>query len=187
MMKAVLVHGFNVRDGGANTVDRLAPHLEDEGYEVDMDEADYGFIGLTAVRLRKHKAIIRIIDALQDADVVVAHSNGANYVLKALKHLPKTYHIHVVFLSPAANRKAKFAESVKKAHVFYTKTDFWIWVSGLLPFHPWGRMGQKGAKTEDPRVINYDYTDVVKDHSDWFDDDHTEMVVRAIHRAVERP
>ena len=35
-MKFVLVHGFNVKNKGATTVDRLAPFITGAGYEVDV-------------------------------------------------------------------------------------------------------------------------------------------------------
>jgi hypothetical protein len=183
-MKVVLIHGFNVKDGGAKTVDRLAPYLEQYGYQVDKDEADYGYLSLFAVRLKKHKAILRIVKAMRTADVVIAHSNGANYVLKALKFITENK-IRVVFLSPAANRKAKFAESASRVDVFYSRTDFWVWLSGFLLFHPWGRMGQRGPKTNDPRVFAHNYSDMVRDHSDWFDDAHVSETTRAIFTVLQ--
>ena len=178
-MKIVLVHGFNVRDGGASTVDKLTPYLEQQGHQIDKDDADYGFFSLWMVRFRKHKAILRIAEALKEADVVIAHSNGANYVLKALKfvHPPK----QVIFLSPAANRRSKVPVSATKVDVFHTRTDFWVFLSGFLPFkHPWGWMGLKGTKGNDPRITNHDYTDIVKSHSDWFDDAHVATIARAV-------
>lgn len=166
-MRVVLVHGFNVRDKGKNSVDRLAEHFPDT-WSVDKDEADYGFFNLWMVRFARRGAIRRIAEALQDADAVVAHSNGCNYVMKALKFVRKQDKLKVFFLSPAVNRTTRFPKIVERAFVYFTKVDVWVFLSGFIPFHPWGWMGYQGPKTEDPRIEAHDYTDLVGSHSGWF-------------------
>lgn len=185
-MKIVLVHGFNVRDGGENTVDRLAPFLVKAGHMVEKDSADYGYFSLWMVRLRKHSAVLRIAKALEGADAVVSHSNGCNYedkALKLLEHRGKTY--KVIRLSPALNSKQRVPVNVSKGWVFFTKTDFWVWVSGLLPWHPWGRMGQKGYTGMDGQLVNRDFSDMIKKHSDWFTDANVEFIAKEIILALE--
>jgi len=180
-MKIVLIHGFNVRDGGKNTIDKLAPYLEAAGHEVERDEADYGHFGLFMVRLRKHSAVRRIVKALETADVVVDHSNGANYENKALEllhHHARRY--QVIRLSPALNRKTSAAANVTACTVFHTRTDFWVWLSGFLPLHPWGRQGQLGYKGADERMHNRDFSDLVKGHSDYFKDENVEFVAKEV-------
>lgn len=184
-MRIVLVHGFNVRDGGAKTVDRLAPYLHDAGHEVDIDDADYGPFSLWDVRFRKHKAVVRIARALESADAVVSHSNGANYEHKALRLLPPEPKKRVVRLSPAVDVNTGVAPCVNYGHVFHTRTDLAVWASRLLLFHPWGQQGRKGYLGNDRRVRNIDFSDIVKGHSDWFNDDNVEFVARAILRALE--
>lgn len=179
-MKIVLIHGFNVKDGGAETVDRLEPHLTALGHTIEKDEADYGFFSLWMVRFRKHSAVLRIVNALSSADAVVAHSNGANYAIKALR-LILFNKLKVVFLSPALNRKTKIPEAVEHLHVFHTRSDWIVWLSGFLWFHPWGRMGQRGYKGNNPNVTNMDFTDVIKGHSDWFKDESVELIANDIH------
>ena len=186
-MKIVLVHGFNVKDGGANTVDKLAPFLIKAGHYVEIDEADYGYYKLAAVRLRKHSAVLRIAKALENADAVVSHSNGANFVNKALKllaHRDRKY--QEVRLSPAINRSTAAADNVTRCTVFHTLTDFWVWMSGFLIFHPWGRQGQKGYKGDDQRMRNWDMTDVVKKHSDYFTDENAEFIAKEVLNALEQ-
>lgn len=169
-MRVVLVHGFNVTDKGRRSVDRLAEYFPKD-WDVDRDGADYGFFGLAAVRFpspKRRGAIQRIAKALENADAVVAHSNGGNFVLKALRRVKREKEISVFFLSPAANRTSEFSKAVDKAFIYFTQRDFWVFLSGFLAFHPWGWMGLKGAKTEDPRVINRDCTNIVYSHSGWF-------------------
>lgn len=183
-MKIVLVHGFNVSDKGARTVDRLAPFFPPH-WKVEKDEADYGLFGLWKVRFRKHSAVRRIAGALATADGVVTHSNGANYTMKALKFVTGSG-IKVFHLSPAVNRTEKFPKAVEKAIVFFTRTDFWVFLSGFLPFHPWGWMGYLGAKTEDPRIENRDFSDIVSGHSDWFSEENAEFIAGIITLEMEK-
>ncbi len=36
--RVILIHGFNVRDGGEGSIDKLKPLLKDNGYEpIDFD------------------------------------------------------------------------------------------------------------------------------------------------------
>jgi len=184
-MKIVLVHGFNVRDKGEHTVDKLEPYFPKD-WEIEKDAADYGFFNLWAVRFRKRPAIRRIAIALEDADAVIAHSNGANYVLKALKLIQRPNAVSVFFLSPAASRKAKFAESVKKAVVYFTKVDIPVFFAGFLPFHSWGWMGFRGAKTDDPRITNRDCTDIVGSHSDYFSRGNAPFVAGNIEKELKK-
>jgi len=184
-MKIVLIHGFNVKDAGAGTVDKLRPYLEGMGYECESDAADYGYIKLWWVRLRKHSAIIRIINALHTADVVVAHSNGFNYAIKALSFI-LFRPIVLIGLSPAASTRVKFPMSVSSGYVFFTRSDFWVWVSGFLPWLDWGRLGQHGYKGTDPRIESIEFTDVVRDHSDWFDENTVGFTATEIDIVIQR-
>ena len=186
MTRIVLIHGFNVKDGGAKTIDRLAPYLIEAGYFCDIDEADYGFFNLLAVRFRKHSAIRRIVKALENADVVISHSNGGNYENKALKlleHHDRKY--RVIRISPALNSKARIPDNIETGHVFYTRTDFWVWISAILPWHPWGRQGWKGYTGKDTRIKNWEFTDIVRGHSDWFADENIKIIAGEVIHALE--
>lgn len=166
MTDFVLVHGYNVRDKGWRTIDGLGPWLEKRGHTVDTDSADYGWHGLIKVRFFHQEAVDRIARALGSADAVVTHSNGANYTMKALRLVQRP--IKVIHISPALNRRVKIPECVTEMHVFHTAHDMAVKASRLLRWHPWGDMGAKGYKGNDPRVTNHDYSDVVYGHSDWF-------------------
>jgi hypothetical protein len=183
-MRVVLVHGFNVRDKGARTVDRLVPFLP-KNWDIDTDTADYGFFNLWMVRFARRKAIRRIAKALKEADIVVAHSNGCNYVLKALELLTCERKIKVFFFSPAVNRSTRFPDRVKKAWVYFTKVDVWVFLSAFIPFHPWGWMGYLGPKPGDDRVIPKNHTDAVGSHSGWFSEDTVEIYAEEITKNSE--
>lgn len=170
--KAVAIHGFNVRDAGAQTVDTLAPFLAENGFFVDTDEADYGWHGLIKVRFFYKKAVERIRAAISDADLIYCHSNGYNYLVKALKGLTRPSGKGkpvVVAISPAYDRKAPVPRNIKNLYVLHTTNDFWVKVAALLRFHPWGSMGAHGyCGPEDPRVTNMEESDV-PGHSAWFE------------------
>jgi len=186
-MKIVLIHGFNVRDGGARTVDQLSPYLIKAGFEVEMDDADYGYYSLWKVRFRKHSAVRRIAKALETADIVISHSNGGNYEDKALKCLEhRDRHYKIIRISPALNSKQRIPENVERGFVFFTRTDKWVWLSGLLVGHSWGRQGQKGYKGDDRRMFNHDYSEMIKGHSDWFNQDNIEFTAQEVLSALEK-
>lgn len=166
MARIVLIHGFNVRDAGARTVDQLASYLRRRGHSVDTDSADYGYYSLLMVRLFSVNAVERIRNAILDADVVITHSNGANFATKALKKISDK---KLVFhLSPALNKRARPPASVFEQHVFHTRHDGAVKAAMYLLFHPWGNMGAVGYQGKDGRVYNHDYTNRVNAHSDWF-------------------
>ena len=168
MAKILLEHGFNVKDGGASTIDPLKAPLEAFGHEVDAESGDYGYFNLFDVLFKKHRAIMQLASILPRYDVVIAHSNGANFTLKALQYVFLKRSIVCIFLSPAIPTRAKFPESVKRAWIFYSRTDRGVWLSGWLPKRwGWGRAGNKGYLGTDERVTGLDFTDIIADHSDW--------------------
>ena len=59
--KCHLVHGFNVKDGGARTIDKLIPHLNFA--EISVVQHDYGHLNIWGV-LRRNKRIAAKIKPL---------------------------------------------------------------------------------------------------------------------------
>ena len=183
-MNIVLIHGFNVKDNGAGSVDRLKPHLQVmfPDAEIDTDTADYGWDWLFKVHFfyMFGDIIKRIAQALKTADVVITHSNGANYCMKALKRI-RNKNLKVIHLSPALDRSYKFKKRVfGKAHIFHTLKDKVVGVSKYIPFSPWGDMGQVGSSSSLPHVVNHDWTKTINGHSDWFKDEHVAEVAESI-------
>ena len=183
-MRIVLVHGFNVRDFGKRSVDRLAPWFENWGFVVDTDEADYGWFGLLSVRLFKQPAIDRITNALRGADIVVTHSNGAYFTNEALKQLDEPHRVRVFHLSPALNRRTKLPPAVKRCVVFCSRRDWAVKLAALVPFSKWGSMGAYGPISTDQRYACQDWTDSVEGHSDWFTDENRYYVAAEIERLI---
>lgn len=189
-MRGVSVHGFNVKDKGARTVDKLTPCLTQRGFTIDSDECDYGYFGLFAVRLfskkRREQVIQRLQRAFEKADFIVTHSNGANFATQALNRMPRRYRRTklVIHISPALDRNTDVPFSVKKQLVLHTPHDMAVRISSYLPFgHPWGRMGAFGH-TGHPLNKNIEMA-WVKGHSDWFLPDHRTTTCTTIYKFVE--
>ncbi len=166
--KIVIVHGFNVFDGGKKSIDKLAPYLKEKypGAEIDKDSTDYKH-GLIKVRFFSGPTVKRISEALHDADLVIGHSNGCNYTMKAVKRYVRNKYLHIINISPALNRKQRLRKLVfHKMDTFHSEGDWVVKLSTWLPFHPWGRAGAKGIKTTDPRHDNHAMKD--PGHSSWF-------------------
>lgn len=185
-MKFCLVHGFNVRDGGTGTVDRLAPFLAGD---VDTDEADYGWVGLIGVRLRRKKLTRRISRALHGVDAVVTHSNGAAYAIEALwaADLPPNS-VKLIHFSPALDRDVTLPPSVSEQHCFHTTGDFWCKVARWLPFHPWGAAGAYGIRESyGTRTYNHDYSHKVDSHSGWFEGVNAAYFAQCVNEIANNP
>lgn len=173
-MKAVTVHGWNVSDDGLGTVDVLAPHLRQLNWEVDTEGADYGYLrwhlfSRIARRALRNTISVQLGHAFRDADLILTHSNGANFATHALNAMKPDNKFRVlIHFSPALNRSTERPRNVNFMLVNHTKTDMAVRLAHWLPWHPWGRMGAYGAKSDDPYTFNYDWTGKVKNHSDWF-------------------
>jgi len=185
--KVVLVHGFNVHDNGTRTVDKLIPLIELAGYSVDKDEGDYGFFNIWMVRFTKsrtrQRVLHRLAKAFETADVIITHSNGANFTTQALDMMePKFNNAKlVIHISPALDRDTEIPNAVRHQLVMYTPHDIVVRLSSWLPFYPWGRMGAKGYSGNDNRNKNVKIKDV-KRHSSWF---KTEKVVNTWETCLE--
>lgn len=175
MKTVVLVHGWNVRDGGAKTVDTLESYLVKNGWTVDKDSADYGFIFWRMLsflgRWFKTKGIVkRLVPAMEKADLIITHSNGANFANRALKLL-EIKHINtkiVVHISPALNKCTKIPPAVKAQLVLHTRWDSAVNLAKWIPFSRWGNMGAVGYAGTDQRNTNIDRTNKVFSHSGHF-------------------
>jgi len=173
LIHAALVHGFNVRDGGEGTVDRLEPYMKEAGWDVNKDEADYGYYSLFMIKWAKSKkrsqVLYRLAKAFEKANVIVTHSNGAHFTTQALNMLGPEFNNTkvVIHISPALDRDTPIPLAVKAQMVLCTPHDFWVRLSSYIPFFPWGRMGAFGYSGEDNRNLNEMHKEV-REHSDWF-------------------
>jgi pimeloyl-ACP methyl ester carboxylesterase len=162
---AHLLHGFNVADGGAGSIDRLKPYLEAGGYRVR--DHDYGHFLFRQVRFENGAVAEKVAAAVKKGDVGVGHSNGCAILMRAAA-LGAPFR-GLVFINPALDEDCVAADHVRFVHVYFNDGDYAVWFSRLLRFnHPWGAMGRVGFKGTDPRYVNIDCAPDVQGHSDIF-------------------
>ena len=152
--RIILVHGFNVSDGGLSTIDRLIPALLDKGAWV-IKQFDYGWRGLLGVRIMSTSDAKGLMKLYKPGDIVIGHSNGCALIALAIeKGMPVT---HCIFIHPALNKGwcPPMDHPVKQIHVYYSSQDRATWWARLLPFHKWGAMGTVGPTADDPRLIGH--------------------------------
>lgn len=168
----VLVHGFNV-DDPERTVGGMAGDLRQRGHEVH--KFCYGHAGFLDVRIANPNLAyallsqIRSIRRLTGKEVIpIGHSNGCAIIHKAAALQEDFWFNRCIYISPALDRKAELPDLISRCDVMFNSGDNTVGVSAWLPFHPWGDMGKKGYRGIDTRYNNYDCSDVVDGHSDWF-------------------
>lgn len=171
MINAHLVHGFNVRDGGKQTTDRLIPFIEKAG--INVTQHDYGFLEFVGV-LRKNKEIAaQLSKVVLPSDIGIGHSNGCPILVKAARQ--GANFDKLILINPALNKSIQFPRSINEIHVFHTEHDRAVvaakwsrklvfWRSNFL----WGEMGNKGYQGQDKRVVNHDISNIAKGHSEIF-------------------
>ena len=143
-----LVHGYNVSDGGAGTIDHLKPLLEARGYEVDAEEADYGFTTLLSVLFGNKRRARKMLNNFTEGEVIVAHSNGCMITARAIERgMPVK---HVIFIHPAldVDWEPPPCSGVERIDVYYSLNDRATRVAGWIPFVRWGAMGTKGPSSK---------------------------------------
>ena len=157
-LRAILVHGYNVKDGGAGTTDALRPLFEAAGYEVL--EFDTGWRGLFMVRFGNAKRARRLARMIKPGDLLIGHSDGCNLINLASWNLangsrptPKL----VAYVNPALDRDTQLAPQIDGAIVCHTPSDNVVKVAKLLPFHNWGSMGAYGYAEKDPSKTDVRY------------------------------
>lgn len=154
-----LIHGFNVSDGGKQTVARLKPALEQAGFNVVVH--DYGWTFLVRVRLRSFEVVEELSRIVQPGDYLIGHSNGV-----AIAHMVAQTGIElrgVVGIQAAMQSDALWPANVSNVLALCNTRDYavefgriwrmcnplsWRWE------HYWGAAGRRGFK-HDPRVQHW--------------------------------
>lgn len=163
--RAILVHGFNVSDGGSGTTDKLRPGLEALGLEVIEFDTKWrrGLIrDLLSVRLDNDKRARRLASIIQPGDLLIGHSNGCDLIDRANWHLAsmdKAPAVACIYLNPALDRDAPLAPQVLGAWVMHTPSDRIVGIARRLLGSSWGSMGRDGYQgdSHDGRYVNISY------------------------------
>jgi hypothetical protein len=182
---AWVLHGFNVRDGGAGSIDKLAPLLVAEGFE--PMEFDYGWLGPLGVKALDGRLGRLLAKLVKPGDVVVAHSNGCCIAqLAAEQGAPFAV---MAFISPALDRDSPVPANVGERHVWFSHSDEWVGKARWLPFVKWGDMGRVGHRPDSPRNFNFDGEEIfgtrIK-HSGWFQEPIVNTAASAIVKLLAR-
>lgn len=152
------VHGYNVDDGGKDTIDKLLPPFMLAN--INVIQHDYGYLRFRGV-LRRNKAIAaKIKYHLGADDVAIGHSNGCAILVKSLQQGASLNKL--ILINPALDKHFVFPASVNEIHVFHNKHDKAVvaakWLRKLVFWRNtflWGEMGNTGYKGNDKRVINH--------------------------------
>ena len=162
--RVILVHGFNVKDGGKGTTDGLRPYFEAKGFTVL--EFDTGWRFLAGVRFGNGKRARRLARMIRPGDILVGHSDGCNLINLASWHQSgaKGKPVACIYLNPALDRDTQLAPQVSAALVFYTRTDKIVAVANWLRFHPWGDMGRVGYIEKNQVYLDGRYHNIEYEH-----------------------
>jgi hypothetical protein len=147
-----LIHGFNVKDDGADSIDRARVYLEDKDFEVT--DIDYGYFQRLRVRMC-NKGLAKVMSTLvEPGSTCIAHSNGG-----ALAYLACEFGApfkNVVLVNPALDSTKALAAQVENVQVWYSPHDKWTGLSKFIPNSIWGAQGRTGyTGPEDSRYVQY--------------------------------
>lgn len=183
MKSTFLVHGFNVSDGGEDTICRIKPSLRAEDAGGHILTHQYRRLGLIGVLMNNDRIAVNLVhrvDSMLSRGFSVnaaGHSNGCAIIVKAARKGAKFE--SVVLINPALNTSIEFPSSMKRILIVHTRFDRAVRMArffdalplvGLLIPDIWGAMGAVGHKGLDPRVTNLNLSDTVANHSDIFTD-----------------
>jgi hypothetical protein len=156
-----LVHGFNVSDGGANTVARLEPYFESR--EFSVQHFQYGWVGLMGAFFLNPRIVKQLKSRVGSNDIGCGHSNGCTLLHRAANlGAPFT---GLVFINPALRPNTTFARHLKFIDVYFNDGDHVVKLAAfcrlLAPLAPlgdplWGDMGARGATTGATRPNSYE-------------------------------
>lgn len=169
---AILVHGFNVRDGGRDTVGTLRDYFTVRGYDVVI--VRYGLFGFVRIYAKNNKVAKQVAEIAENAKlkgyhvVALGHSNGCDILHRAKTNFKAPIDF-LSFINPALE-KGIFPGA--QADVWFNEDDTPVKFAKFLPKHPWGEMGATGYRGKVSMVNNHnckkDYPVVVSGHSDIF-------------------
>jgi hypothetical protein len=156
----ILVHGFNVRDGGKRTIGRLRRFFEDRGCEVV--DYRYGWVGILGAIFGLEKQSRQLTALCRSGCIVVAHSHGCNVAHEAVWHYAPIR--RMCYISPALDRDAALPPRertrLERVDVWHSEVDGPVRWSRRLPWNRWGEMGATGYIGGDKRYLNFDRVDI---------------------------
>lgn len=176
------IHGFN-EDEPKETVGKLANDLE------AFILFNYGWRGLIGVIFTNKRHATELYEFSKTIDIpdVYAHSNGAAIAVEAARQGMGIKNL--VLINPALKRNTVFPDTIERVIVIYTKHDVPTKAAQIADKIPvlcwfvcnaWGAMGREGALTSDPKVVNFNASYWLKEHSDFFEDSKRKIILKEI-------
>ena len=163
------IHGFNVSDEGAATIDKLTPLLQETGRHL-VQEHNYPEFFRLRVRLCNKAMAMLIRDMVKPGDSVVAHSNGCAIVYLAAK--AGAQFENVTLINPALDSKLAIPHA-GSVDVWHSDSDPWTSLARFIPWSIWGAQGRTGYTGDDARYKNYNEDEIFNEkvgHSGMFSD-----------------
>jgi alpha-beta hydrolase superfamily lysophospholipase len=173
-----LVHGFNVWDGGRQSVGKLRPFFADKGMPYVM--VNYGHFGLLDTRFKNDKIAKLVAEASHNAInagyqvIAVGHSNGAAIIHRATTRYNASID-RAVYINPALKKDLAPGAQVRRVDVWHSPSDKPVQWAKWLPAsnaRPWGEMGALGYEGADNRMVNlnkeHSFLAISREHSDMF-------------------
>ncbi len=161
----IMLHGFNVRDGGFGTVERLKPLLI--GRADKIVALRYGYFGLLSV-YKLNEGVAERLNRLIDLAVhegyqkvtVIGHSNGCAIMHRAaVSREVKRTNIRYIYINPALRRDAIPPSNIlNELHVLYSHEDRAVKMTKFIPKRlrkNWGQMGRAGVFLNIVRATPY--------------------------------
>jgi len=176
-MTTWLIHGFNVSDGGKQSIGKMIPYLDS-----NVKSVNYGWTFLFGLSCTNSRATKKLLKLVKPGDSIIAHSNGCLLAWN-LADVLKGNLASVVCINPALRRDAKWPSDLSVLCI-YNHTDWVVqlgrWWSRLFPFdgvqsQGWGAAGRYGFTSNQTKVDNWDSAETywsvpVKGHSGLFED-----------------
>lgn len=180
-MPVHLIHGFNVSDGGENTVGKLEPYMKGVG---NVFPHDTGWTGLLFLKCNNEEAVAQIERFLFPGSVLIGHSNAGLIIWQLTQKYPDKI-AGVILINPALRRDTQWPKGMNVL-CLHNSTDWVVqlgrmWARlvslGGLRFHGWGAAGRYGFDQRMPTLSNWDTAsnlfgeNRLKGHSGMFEDE----------------
>lgn len=162
MTKAHFIHGFNVWDGGAASVDKLIPYFQAKCF--DIGDHDYGWVGPMLLRSKNDQVVEEIREHVKDGDILIGHSNGCLICWQLVTDCgikPAA----VICIQAALRKDTEWPKGTPVLNLFNKKDKavslgrfwarFWSVANPFRDRHGWGAAGRHGFTKAQPMVINW--------------------------------
>jgi hypothetical protein len=148
MMKCYLLHGIKTIDPGRSSISFFR-HIMPRFHVVLLKYMYIPVMFSLIVPFINRRVINRMVNEVWPEQILMGHSNGAAVAYGITKKV-KTRGL--VLINPALDSDVEFDKHLEFIHVYWSHRDNIVWLSALMPFSLWGRMGKTGYIGKDPRV-----------------------------------